>query len=223
MHCVVVNFLIRKPPADVAAGAGGGRHLAVVRGVPALSDEDKGVLFVSVERPEARLAQRSDAVLKKVERIVAETKGGAPVRSRDTTSYWSKHVEFGADFRRPRRLEKTRSAGLRAAAITRAWNQKLRFPKHASSPSARHCLAMETVAGFTVQLQDRSGGSVDQPRRKCRIWPRRPNGRRTGRLTTTFQPTTPQLNIALDREARAVGVKVDSVFQTLQAYLSGLT
>jgi multidrug efflux pump subunit AcrB len=44
-----------------------------------------------------------------------------------------------------------------------------------------------------------------------------------GRLTTTFQPTTPQLNITLDREkARAEGVKVDSVFQTLQAYLSGL-
>jgi multidrug efflux pump subunit AcrB len=44
-----------------------------------------------------------------------------------------------------------------------------------------------------------------------------------GRLVTTFQPTTPQVNIQLDREkARALGVKVDSVFQTLQAYLSGL-
>ena len=44
-----------------------------------------------------------------------------------------------------------------------------------------------------------------------------------GRLSTTFQPITPQLNVKLDRDkARAVGVKVDSVFQTLQAYLSGL-
>ena len=80
------------------------------------------------------------------------------------------------------------------------------------------------VAGFTLQLQDRSGGSIDnlaaQVQRFVAEASKRPE---IGRLTTTFQPTTPQVNIQLDREkARAVGVKVDSVFQTLQAYLSGL-
>ena len=80
------------------------------------------------------------------------------------------------------------------------------------------------VAGFTLQLQDRSGGSVDnlaaQVQRFIAEASKRPE---IGRLTTTFQPATPQVNITLDREkARAVGVKVDSVFQTLQAYLSGL-
>ncbi len=40
-----------------------------------IPDEDKGVLFVSVQLPEGASLQRSDAVLKKVEQIVAETKG----------------------------------------------------------------------------------------------------------------------------------------------------
>jgi multidrug efflux pump subunit AcrB len=44
-----------------------------------------------------------------------------------------------------------------------------------------------------------------------------------GRISTTFNPATPQVKVDLDREkARVLGVPVDSVFQTLQAYLSGL-
>ena len=44
-----------------------------------------------------------------------------------------------------------------------------------------------------------------------------------GRVSTTFNPATPQVKVELDREkARTLGVPVDSVFQTLQAYLSGL-
>ena len=37
-----------------------------------IPDEDKGYFFVSVELPEGASLQRSDAVLKKVESIVAE-------------------------------------------------------------------------------------------------------------------------------------------------------
>jgi AcrB/AcrD/AcrF family len=44
-----------------------------------------------------------------------------------------------------------------------------------------------------------------------------------GRLSTTFEPGTPQVGLELDREkARTLGVKVDSVYEALQAYLSGL-
>src|SRR5213078_3824997 len=44
-----------------------------------------------------------------------------------------------------------------------------------------------------------------------------------GRISTTFNPVTPQVKVELDREkARTLGVPVDSVFATLQTYLSGL-
>lgn len=44
-----------------------------------------------------------------------------------------------------------------------------------------------------------------------------------GRIGTTFDPATPQVKVELGREkSRTLGIPVNSVFQTLQAYLSGL-
>jgi multidrug efflux pump subunit AcrB len=55
----------------------------------------------------------------------------------------------------------------------------------------------------------------------CQIGPKFKLCTRT--LSTTFEPGTPQVSVELDREkARTLGVKVDSVYETLQAYLSGL-
>jgi HAE1 family hydrophobic/amphiphilic exporter-1 len=79
-------------------------------------------------------------------------------------------------------------------------------------------------SGFTLQLQDRSGGSFDQLAAQVKAfmteaskWPE------IGRLTTTLNAVTPQVKVELDREkARASGVSIDSVYQTMQAYLSGL-
>jgi len=44
-----------------------------------------------------------------------------------------------------------------------------------------------------------------------------------GRISATFDPVSPQVKVELDREkARTLGVPVDTVFATLQTYLSGL-
>ena len=75
-----------------------------------------------------------------------------------------------------------------------------------------------------MQLQDRSGGSIaqlaDYVKQLTEAVAKRPE---IGRISTTFNPATPQVKVELDREkARTLGVPVDNVFQTLQAYLSGL-
>jgi HAE1 family hydrophobic/amphiphilic exporter-1 len=80
------------------------------------------------------------------------------------------------------------------------------------------------VSGFTMQLLDRANGSSEQMagyvRQVVAAAAKRPE---IGRVTTTYQPDSPQVKVELDREkARALGVPVDSVFQALQAYLSGL-
>jgi multidrug efflux pump subunit AcrB len=72
------------------------------------------------------------------------------------------------------------------------------------------------VSGFTLQLQNRSGGSVDQLAAQVRQFlaeaAKRPE---LGRLSTTFEPVTPQVSVELDREkARTLGVKVDSLRDT---------
>ena len=75
-----------------------------------------------------------------------------------------------------------------------------------------------------MQLQDRSGGSIEQlagyVKQLTEAVAKRPE---IGRVSTTFNPATPQVKVELDREkARTLGVTVDSVFATLQTYLSGL-
>ncbi|MBV8141257.1 MAG: efflux RND transporter permease subunit [Verrucomicrobia bacterium] len=109
--------------------------------------------------------------------------------------------------------------------ITLVRTEDLPALRRATTMKLRKCLrCYGNVASFTMQLQNRSGGSVDQLAEQVQRFVAEASKRpEIGRLTTTFQPATPQLNVVLDREkARAQGVKVDSVFQTLQAYLSGL-
>ncbi|HSU55130.1 MAG TPA: efflux RND transporter permease subunit, partial [Candidatus Dormibacteraeota bacterium] len=80
------------------------------------------------------------------------------------------------------------------------------------------------VSGFTMQLQDRSGGSIAQlasyVQQLTAAASKRPE---LARVSTTFNPATPQVKVELDREkARTLGVPVNTIFQTLQTYLSGL-
>jgi HAE1 family hydrophobic/amphiphilic exporter-1 len=193
-----------------------------------IPDEDKGYLFVAVELPEGASLQRSDEMLKQVEEIVGKTEG---VRSSLAISGMS--ILNSLNFPNSALMfiglndwEERHSPELHAKALVAKWNKQF-----ASIPGARVFAfgppplpGYGNVSGFTMQLQDRSGGSVDQlagyTQQVIAAAAKRPE---LGRLSTTFQPSTPQVKVELDREkARTLGVPVDSVFQTLQAYLSGL-
>jgi hydrophobe/amphiphile efflux-1 (HAE1) family protein len=122
--------------------------------------------------------------------------------------------------------EERKSPELSAKAIALQWNKKF-----AAIPGARVFAfgppplpGYGNVSGFTMELQDRSGGTVDQlasyVQQVTAAAAKRPE---ISRISTTFQPATPQVKVELDREkAQTLGVPVDNVFQTLQAYLSGL-
>ena len=193
-----------------------------------IPDEDKGYLFVAIELPEGASLQRSDALLKQVESIVGNTKG---VRSALAISGMnilnSLNVPNAAMmFVGLDDWEERKSPELHAKEIVKEWNRKF-----FAIPGARVFAfgppplpGYGNVSGFTLQLQDRSGGSVEDlagyVKQVIAAASRRPE---IGRISTTFQPSTPQVKVELDREkARTLGVQVDSVFQTLQAYLSGL-
>ncbi len=193
-----------------------------------IPDEDKGYLFVAVELPEGASLQRSDAMLKQVEEIVGNTKG---VRSAlaisgmsilNSLNFPNSALMFiGLDDWKDRHAPE-----LHAKALVAEWNRQF-----AAIPGARVFAfgppplpGYGNVSGFTMQLQERSGGSVDQlaayANQVIAAASKRPE---IARVSTTFQPSTPQVKVELDREkARTLGVPVDSVFQTLQAYLSGL-
>ncbi len=193
-----------------------------------IPEEDKGYLFVAVELPDGSSLQRSDELLKQVEEIVCGTKG---VRSAlaisgmnvlNSLSFPNSALMFiGLDD-----WEERDEPALHAKSLAAEWNRKF-----ALIPGARVFAfgppalpGYGNVSGFSMQLQDRAGGSVEQlagyVKQVVAAAGKRPE---IGRLSTTFQPATPQVKVELDREkARTLGVPVDSVFQTLQAYLSGL-
>jgi hydrophobe/amphiphile efflux-1 (HAE1) family protein len=211
----------------VAVGAGIALLARVVPG-GFIPDEDKGYLFVAVELPAGASLQRSDAVLKQVERIVLGTPGVRAALALAGQSILSGQSTPNAAlmFIGLKDWKERKGAGLSAADIAQGWNRKF-----FAIPGARAFAfgppplpGYGSVSGFSMQLQDRAGGSVDQLASHIQQFTtaaaKRPE---IGRLNVTFQPATPQVKVDLDREkARTLGVPVDSVFQTMQAYLSGL-
>ncbi len=211
--------------------------VAVVGGIYVISkfvpggfipDEDKGYLFVAVELPEGASLQRTDEVLKQVENIVCSTKG---VRS--AVGLAGMNILNSLNFPNAALMfvglepwEERKSPELHASALAKGWNKKFY-----ALPGARAFAfgppplpGYGNVSGFTMQLQDRSGGSIAQlasyVQQLTAAVAKRPE---IGRVSTYFNPTTPQVKVELDREkARTLGVTVDSVFSTLQTYLSGL-
>ena len=193
-----------------------------------IPDEDKGYLFVSVQLPEGASLQRSDEILKQVEGIVSSTEG---VRS--ALGLAGYNILNSLNFPNSAMMfvglepwEERKSPALHAKALVAEWNQKF-----AAIPGARAFAfgppplpGYGNVSGFTMQLQDRSGGSIQQlagyVEQLQKAVAKRPE---IARVSTTFNPATPQVKVELDREkARTLGVPVDSIFQTLQTYLSGL-
>jgi HAE1 family hydrophobic/amphiphilic exporter-1 len=193
-----------------------------------IPDEDKGFLFVAVQLPEGASLQRSDEILKQVEGIVLSTEGVrsglglAGLNILNTLNFPNSAMMFvGLDS-----WEERKDPALHAKAIAQGWNKKF-----AAIPGARVMAfgppplpGYGNVSGFTMQLQDRSGGSVDQLAVYIKQLQMEVSKRpELAGINTTFNPATPQVSVELDREkARTLGVPVDSIFQTLQAYLSGM-
>jgi HAE1 family hydrophobic/amphiphilic exporter-1 len=193
-----------------------------------IPDEDKGYLFVAVELPEGASLQRTDDTLKRVEEIVGQTPG---VRS--AVALAGMNILNSLNFPNAALMfvglkdwKERKGAELHATAIAREWNKKFY-----AIPGARAFAfgppplpGYGNVSGFSMQLQDRTGGSIEQlagyVQQLTAGAAKRPE---IGRISTTFNPATPQVKVELDREkARTLGVPVDSVFATLQTYLSGL-
>jgi len=193
-----------------------------------IPDEDKGYLFVAVELPEGASLQRTDEILKQVEGIVCNTPG---VRS--AVGLAGMNILNSLNFPNAALMfvglepwEERKSPELHASALAREWTKKFQAIPGAKAFSfgPPPLPGYGNVSGFSMQLQDRSGGSIEQLAgyvdQLTKAVAQRPE---IGRVSTTFNPSTPQVKVELDREkCRTLGVTVDSVFATLQTYLSGL-
>ncbi|MBV8275126.1 MAG: multidrug efflux RND transporter permease subunit, partial [Verrucomicrobia bacterium] len=227
----IVDFFVRKAARSMLL------LVVIIGGIWLLSkqlpggfipDEDKGYLYVAVQLPEGASLQRSDAVMKKVEQIISATKG---VRSSLAISGFNilkglVAPKAGLIFIGLDDWKKRDAPELHAEALARKLNaQFVRIPDariFAFGPPPLP--GYGNSSGFALQLQDRSGGSFDQLAAQVKDFMAEVSKRpEIGRVTTTLDAATPQIKVDLDREkTRSSGVNVDSVYATMQAFLSGL-
>jgi HAE1 family hydrophobic/amphiphilic exporter-1 len=192
-----------------------------------LPEEDQGYFFMNVQLPPAASLQRTDDVAKKIEAILKDTPGvqtyntvvGFSLLSLATSSY-------NAFYFVTLKPWDERGSGLTAEAIMRRLNQRLAgLPEAQAFAFAPPAIpGIGTSGGATFMLEDRSGQDIaflaQNTDRFLQAARQRPE---FTTLTTTFIPNAPQVFANVDRDkVLKQGVDLNSVYQTLQAFMGGL-
>jgi len=191
--------------------------------------EDQGYFFLNMQLPPAASIQRTDAVGRKVEKILLETEGvkyvtnveGFSLLARVSASY------NGFAFVALKPWDERKGPGLEAGEILRKLNG--RFAREIPDANVI-CFAPPAIpglgssSGFSLWLQDRSGGEPEYLAKNLKIFldAARKRPELTG-VTSLFTVNTPQIYADVERDkALKQGVPVADVYLTLQAYLGGL-
>ncbi|MGB9243170.1 MAG: multidrug efflux RND transporter permease subunit [Candidatus Acidiferrales bacterium] len=193
-----------------------------------IPEEDQGYAFLQVQLPDAASLQRTDAVMRKLDDMLAHTHGvksfsgisGFSLLSNTSASY------TGFYFLQLEPWDERVTEELSASGLMRSLNQKMRkeIPEtiaFAFGPPAIPGLG--TAGGFTFMLQDRSSGTIAQLSEmldKLTVAARkRPE---IASLVSTFRPSVPQLYVEVDQDrVLKQGLQFAEVYQTLQTFLGG--
>jgi HAE1 family hydrophobic/amphiphilic exporter-1 len=192
-----------------------------------LPEEDQGFLYLAVQLPNAASLQRTDAVCKQIEEILAKTPGVASYNtvvgfSLLSTVYATYNAFFFVTFEPwDERTAAEQQYGAIKAHINRELAKLPEAVAFAFPPPA--IPGVGTAGGVTFMLQDRSGGDVaflaENTRNFIAEARKRPE---IASVSTPFVADVPQLFANVDRDkVLKQGVTIESVFQTLQAFMGG--
>jgi hydrophobic/amphiphilic exporter-1 (mainly G- bacteria), HAE1 family len=194
-----------------------------------LPEEDYGYCLLNVQLPPAASLERSDAVCRKIDAILSKTEGvghfstivGFSLLTRVTAS------NNGFYFVGLKPYGEREEAGLDARSIVNHLNAQFRreIPEAiAFAVMPPSIPGVGTQGGFSMWLQDRSGGTVDfldQSLQKFLAAARqRPE---LAGVTSPFSAAVPQIFADVDRDkVLKQGIALGDVYQSMQAYLGGL-
>ena len=200
------------------------------RSVPGgfLPDEDQGFLMVNMQLPDAASLQRTDEVARQVERMIAATPG---VQAYNTIVGYSLLTQTSASystffFVTLKPWEERHSEEETFRGVLTALNRKL-----SQLPEARAFAFLPPAipgfgqaSGFSVMLQDRSGGTVeflaDQADGFVEALRKRPE---LMGVNSALRAVVPQVFADVDRDkALKLGVDVRDVYSALQIILGGI-
>ena len=225
----LAGFLVRKLVVSVVLI--GGLVFLTIRFVDRIPggfvpEEDQGYLLVNAMLPDASSLERTDTVMRKIEKILAENEG---VEGYNTISGFSLLTgayssNMGFFFVQLKPWEERHTAELHSNGIINALNAAFarEVPESivaAFGPPAIPGLG--TGAGFTMQLQDRVGHTpqwlAEQAALFIEACRKRPE---IGRISTLYRANVPQVFADIDRsKVLKVGVPIADVNTTLGALL----
>ena len=200
----------------------------LVNRIPAgfVPEEDQGYVLINAQLPDAASLERTDAVMKKVEKVLEahEAVEGFNTISGFSLLTGAYSSNMGFFFVQLKPWEDRHSPELHAFQVVNALNQSFtqQIPEAgvvAFGPPAIPGLG--TGAGFTMQLQDRSGGSPEylaqQTQRFLEAARQRPE---IGRIGSLYRAAVPQIYADIDRsKVLRQGVQLNDVNTTLGALL----
>ncbi len=192
-------------------------------------EEDQGYIFANVQLPDAASFQRTDATMKRMDALFMETPGveyvttveGYSMLTGVTASY------TGFYFIALKPWDERKGEAMTAAAISRRLNGVLHYkvPEAVAftfGPPAIPGLGQS--GGFSLYLQDRSGGTVEflqeNVAKFVQACQKRPE---LAGVTSPFRAAVPQVYADVNQDkALKQGVAVGDIYQTLQAFMGGL-
>ncbi|MGH7168449.1 MAG: efflux RND transporter permease subunit, partial [Nitrospiraceae bacterium] len=223
---LVIN---RAAPALAVFGMVIALGVGLFRFIPSsfLPDEDQGYFITMMQLPDGASKQRTDAVLSKVERYFLSVPA---IHSTDALSglnfvFNTRGPNAATMFLPLHHWDRRGPHEHVKALIGAAYGEFAKIPEALilafNAPSIR---GLGATGGFSVQLQDPSGGdfnkfaAVDEEfLAKARQDPA------IGAIGTSFRVSAPRLFAHVNRErAKALGVPISEVFDTMQAFFGNL-
>lgn len=189
-----------------------------------LPDEDQGYFITMVQLPDGASKQRTDAVLSKVERYFLSVPA---IHSTDAMS----GLNFVFNTRGPNTAtmflplhhwdQRSDPRSHVQALIGAAYGEFARIPEALilafNAPPIR---GLGATGGFSVQIQDPAGGDFKKFEAVTQAFiAKARQDPAIGAIGTNFRISAPRLYARVNRErAKALGVPISEVFDTLQAY-----
>ncbi len=188
--------------------------------------QDKGYLVIAIQLPDSASLERTDTVVDRISKIASSTKGVkasidlaglSPISLSESPNAGTVFVildEFGA------------RRGLTADQIANDLRAKLAGIQEGmvfvfTPPPVN---GMGVVGGFKMELQDRGGAGLEALQGAAyQLMGAAAKDPHLQGVYSTFRANTPQLYLDVDRmKAKAMGVPLTDIFDTLQIYLGSL-
>ncbi len=187
-----------------------------------LPSEDQGYFFINISTPKAYSLEKTDAVMRQVEAILAKTEGVESYTTIPGYSILDNSVSTtnGMAFVKLKNWEERSVDSLHAERIIQ------RVQAQFNHIAGGICMAFNAPAisglgktgGLELQLEDRSGAGLEKMTEVIRNFYAEATKRKEfSNIFSSFRTDIPQLNLTVDKEkAKTMGVPVNSIYQTLQ-------